>query len=214
MTPPAPAPPVPLTAESIAAAIDLPVDSWAKRCHEVSLAIVTSGILGAPSRVARGFTHGVGAQHSWVVCAAPGSTALPDCYDPGALILDATLWSYDPAAPVLLWATASDRPHIPHGTGDIWAAGRPPVSTGAPIALDPPEAGWSTAARDFLSLVGRLDIRGWAVLANLPVGGWPAGEILAQIAEHPELRHHVPIDVLGMTTTVNPGGLYLPGAPS
>lgn len=50
------------------------------------------------------------------------------------------------------------------------------------------------------------------MLANLPVGDWPAAEILGQIADHPDLGHHIPIDVLGMVTDHNPSGLYLAGS--
>lgn len=198
------------TPDQIAEAIDLPVDAWAKQCHKVSLAIVRSGVLGVPARVARGWTPGVRGQHSWVVYAHPDRPdELPDCYDHEAHILDATLWSYDPTALVLLWVQAFDRPHEPHGSGSIFDAGRPAPATGPVIEVDPPEGGWSPAAHDFLQLLGPLDLRGWAVLANLPVGDWPAAEILGRIADHPDLGHHIPIDVLGMVTDRNPSDLYL-----
>lgn len=202
-----------LTPDEIADAIGRPVDDWAHQCHAVSLEIVRSGILGVPARVARGWTPGVRGQHSWVVYAHPDRPdALPDCYDDEAHILDATLWSYDPTVPKLLWVQAFDRPHTPHGAGSIFDAGRPAPADGPVIELEAPAGGWSAAAHDFLQILGPLDRRGWAVLANLPVGDWPAAEILGQLADHPDLGHHIPIDVLGMLTDRNPSDLYLAAA--
>ena len=199
-----------ITPEQIADAIGRPVHRWAKQCHAVSLEIVRSGVLGVPARVARGWTPGIVGQHSWVVYAHPDRPdELPDCYDDEAHILDATLWSYDPTAPKLLWAHAFDRPHTPHGAGSIFEAGRPAPAEGPVVELEPPADGWSAAAHDFLRLLGPLDHRGWAVLANLPVGDWPASEILTQMAADDDLRLTIPIDVLGMVTDLNPDGLYL-----
>jgi hypothetical protein len=45
-------------------------------------------------------------------------------------------------------------------------------------------------------------------LANAPVEGWPAREILTAMAATPRLAACVPIDILGMVTDLNPKGLY------
>jgi hypothetical protein len=39
--------------------------------------------------------------------------------------------------------------------------------------------------------------------------GWPSSEIIAAMDDTDELRALVPIDILGMVTDRNPGGLYL-----
>ena len=48
------------------------------------------------------------------------------------------------------------------------------------------------------------------MLAHAPVEMWPAAEILAAIENTEELHGRVPIDIRGMLTDENPGGLYLP----
>jgi hypothetical protein len=187
------------TVEAVEAAIDIPKDHWAHQCHSVSLAIVRSGLLPEGARVARGGCRGVGSQHSWAV--------LGDPYDPEVTVVDATLWSYDTSAPTILMARASDRPHVPHGSGSIWAWGRPPepVSEVIELAVDP-----GREASRFLRLASPtgLDQEGWRVLAHAPVGGWPAREIFTAMDATPKLRAMIPIDVLGMVTDVNPKGLY------
>ena len=37
---------------------------------------------------------------------------------------------------------------------------------------------------------------------------WPAGPILTAMAETRGLKALIPIDILGMNTDLNPGGLY------
>lgn len=187
------------TVEEVEAAIGMEKADWARQCHMVSLAIVRSGLLPEEARVARGHTPGVVSQHSWAV--------LGDPYDDEATIVDATLWSYVRSTPTILVAQASDRPHVPHGSGSIWAWGRPPepVSEVIELASDPGER-----ANDFLRLAAPqgLDRQGWMVLAHAPVGGWPAKEIITAMSETLELRAMVPIDILGMITDLNPNGLY------
>ena len=192
-------PPLP----DLEAAVGLPLDAWAHQCHGVSLAIVRAGVLGQPCRVARGRCRGVGSQHSWVVVGL-------DCYASPALIVDPTLWSYVPEVEGVY--LGDDRPHghAPHGAGSIWNYGRPAPPTGPVIELAG-AGSLSRSARDFLDLLGPLDRSGWSVLANSPVEGWPAGEILAAMHRTVGLSHFVPIDVLGMVTDLNPGGLYLAG---
>lgn len=178
-------------------------DQWAYRCHEVSLAAVRSGLFG-PSRVARGFTPGLTSQHSWIVLG-------DDCYDPQAIIVDLTLWSYVPGAPTIYISRAHHRPHQPHGSGS-WLDAPPPTSHGGePLSLDAGSA-LSVEAEDFLHLLGPLDIRGWMGVAAMPVGGWPAAEIIEAMYATPALRALVPIDRVGMLTRINPNGLYLPDA--
>jgi hypothetical protein len=187
-----------LTVAEVEAAIDRPQAAWAHQCHAVSLEIVRSGVLGQPARVARGSCKGVGGQHSWVVLGE-------DCYAPRARLLDATLWSYVEGVDVLWRGTYADRLHRPHGYGRIWEWGQPEAGDGPPIELAVP---LSRVASSFLELLGPLDRLGWARLSGAPVGGWPAGEVFAAMSQTPELSALVPIDVLGMTTDLNPSGLY------
>lgn len=179
-----------------------PLDRWAHQCHAASVYLVKNGTFG-PSRVVRGLCQGVMGQHSWVVLGL-------DCYDDEALIIDPTLWSYDRSVfGVWVGAYLAGR-HVPHGYGDIWDWGRPePAALGEAIALTP-SAPLSPEAREFLAQLGPLDRQGWMTLAShAPVGGWPAGEIIAAIADTEQLSALVPIDRLGMLTDRNPGGLYL-----
>jgi hypothetical protein len=190
------------TVTEVEEAIGLPQAQWARQCHQISLAIVKSGVLDEFARVARGTCKGVLGQHSWIVLGK-------DCYAPYAEILDPTLWSYDEKAPVLWWGSARDRRHTPHGAGSIWSYGRPIPGDGPPIELTPATP-LSTEAMTFLGLLGPLDARGWMRLANAPLGGWPAAEIVAAMDDTPGTRALVPIDILGMITDRNPSGLYLP----
>jgi hypothetical protein len=176
------------------------LDQWSHKCHQASIALVQSGVLGTECRVARGSCPGVGGQHSWVVLGM-------DCYDPLAKVIDPTLWSYDPTVDGVWVGLAGERPHVPHGAGSIWQWGRPEPGDEEPIELAVPVHGW---AEEFLSLLGPLDITGWARLfSQAPVEGWPAGEIIEAAWNTPDLRPLIPIDRVGMLTTINPEGLYL-----
>jgi hypothetical protein len=179
-------------------------NAWGGQCHGISLAVVRTGLLGEPgteARVARGFAKGVRSQHSWIVLGG-------DPYDTEAVIADPTIWHYQGAEPYVHLARNTMRTHVPHGSGSIWATGAPPEPQGNTIALDwqdPP----SGAAQAFLEACGPLDLRGWMFLANSPVTGWPAREILSAVADTPGLgRSLIPIDILGMLTDRNPKGLY------
>ena len=186
-----------------------PRADWARNCHAVSLALVRSravgietGADGSPAcRVARGSAPRVAGQHSWVVFSH-------DCYDPQAMVLDLTLWSYDPTAPLIYRGRAEERPHIPHGSGSIYTAGRPSSHGGEPIALTPTQP-LSTPAKTFLEILGPLDMHGWRELASAPVHGWPAHELTTAMCQTDRLRSLVPIDLAGMRTDLNPAGLYL-----
>ena len=179
-----------------------PLSRWSHQCHAASLHLVRSGLLPG-SRVARGWARGVGGQHSWVVVGT-------DCYAAGALIVDPTLWSYRGTPPVIWTGTAKAGIHVPHnGTGNIWTYGRPAPPTARVVPLTPKKP-LSGLAAAFLAEIGPLDRRGWMTLLGSPVKGWPAGEIIAAMDDTPDLEALVPIDLLGMLTDRNPGGLYLP----
>lgn len=173
---------------------------WAHQCHSVSLEIVRSDLFTL-ARVARGSCRGVTGQHSWVVLG-------DDCYDPYAPILDATLWSYQPSQPVIWRGRLASGLHHPHGEGSIYQWGRPAAGDGEPVTLAPSRP-LSAEAQQFLAELGPLDPRGWAHLCHAPVEGWPSREIVEAILDTPGLRALVPIDIAGMLTDRNPGGLYL-----
>ena len=180
-----------------------PMTRWSLQCHAASLALVRSSLLPG-SRVARGWAAGVVGQHSWVVVGH-------DCYATNAVIVDPTLWSYRGTPPAIWIGTARAGIHVPHnGAGNIWTYGRPRPATGPAVALSP-KTPLSSAAQAFLATLGPLDARGWLDLLGSPVRGWPAGEIIAALADTEALAALVPVDLLGMLTDRNPGGLYLPG---
>lgn len=177
-----------------------PLAGVSKQCHAASLALVKAGVA---KRVARGTCLGVGGQHSWAVVGN-------DCYDDDAVIIDPTLWSYDPGVKgIWIGTMGGELRHKPHGYGNIWSWGQPKAGDGEPIVLTP-KARLSKEAKHFIELLGPLDRHGWQVLAtHAPVQGWPAGEILAAIEDTEPLKCVVPIDRIGMLTDRNPGGLYL-----
>jgi hypothetical protein len=195
-------------AEMIQRILGYPLTDTAGRCHEVSLALVRSGIYGEPgahARVARGFCDGVRGQHSWIVRG-------PNPYARGVPIVDPTLWSGTPDVDPFIWHGhgngITDGRHWPHGgTGTLWNYGKPSHHGGETIALAPPTP-LSPAATTLLDMIGPLDFKGWLELGNAPVGGWCAAEIFAAMADTRPLSQMVPIDVLGMVTDRNPGGLY------
>lgn len=176
-----------------------PLANWFHHCHGASKAIVEADLWTC--RVARGFCEGVTSQHSWVVLGK-------DCYDPSAGIIDPTLWSYCDDIEGVWTGTMKDGLHTPHGAGSIWKWGQPVAGDEDPIELDPGETPFSQAALDFLELLGPLDRMGWGRLANAPVEGWPAAEIMPAINR--SVGPLVPIDIIGMLTNENPGNLYLP----
>lgn len=191
-----------ITLEAVEAAVG-PVTKWAHNCHAASLALVRSGLLD-DARVARGSLYGVPGQHSWAVSGDP--------YRP-KLIVDITAWSYVSSYPALYIAHPNNGlpMHRPHGAGSIWDWGVPEVGDGPDIPL---AVEVSASARTFIGMVASqynregLDRLGWARLANAPVEGWPAAEIIAAMDDTPGLSALVPIDILGMLTDRNPGGLY------
>jgi hypothetical protein len=188
-----------VTPEQFEDAVGAPLEEFAQQCHAASIALVKSGVHGI-SRVARGTCPGVAGQHSWVVLGM-------DCYDTTAVVIDPTLWSYTGRPPEIWSGRADIKPHLPHQAGNIWEWGRPDYPTGDIIELPGP---FAPDAERFLEILGPLDMKGWRQLAHAPVGGWPAGKILAAMHEVPEIAQWIPIDVIGMTTDINPGGLYLP----
>lgn len=177
-----------------------PAAEWAGRCHEMSLAVLRTGLFG-PGRVARGGAQGIMSQHSWIT--------LGDPYDRRSVVVDPT---YIPAttgeAGILV--TVNMRRHWPQGgAGDIWAdSGPPPAPTGKVVELEGFDE-LSPAARRFLEACGYpLDYRGWSHLVHGPVRGWPAGEIITAMCATRDLKVVTPIDIVGMTTELNPNGLY------
>lgn len=186
-------------------AIGFEKPEWAQQCHAVSIALVKSGLLkdltGTNGRVTRGSTRGVAGQHSWVVLG-------DKCHDPRVPVLDLTLWSYDPGAPTVYADAADKRPHRPHGHGSIFQWGMPQHGGGETIELTPTTP-LGPSARQFLSMLGPLDLKGWSTLAHAPVLGWPAKEIVSAMSDTKILSAFVPIDIVGMLTDRNPCGLYL-----
>lgn len=184
-------------------AVGSEAETWGGRCHEISLAVLRTGLFG-PGRVTRGVAMGVGSQHSWI-------TLGKDVYDIDAVIVDPTIWSVQKVEmPKILVARRSPT-HTPHGSGSIWAYGRPEnAKPGTEIELSPDLVEkLSPAAKHFLKLLGPLDKTGWMRLATGPMQGWPAGEILAAIWAEPALGQTIaPVDHTGHVTDINPGGLY------
>jgi len=175
-----------------------PLKGWKHDCHAASVRLVK---MGFGTRVARGWCDGVRGQHSWVVMG-------DDCYSHKALIVDPTLWSYREDVKGIYVGNVQKYGHIPHGHGSIWEAGKPTRGNGPIIKLTP-EKELSAAADVFLDLLGPLDFQGWNQLANSPVGGWPAKEILTAIYQTKDIRSTIPIDIVGMVTDLNPHGLYM-----
>jgi hypothetical protein len=184
--------------DMLATDIGVPYRQWAGQCHRISLALLRTGNFGR-GRIARGFCRGVGSQHSWIVLG-------DDCYDPDATVVDPTLWSYDGTVDGILVTANLDR-HVPHGHGSCFEASVPQHHGGRDRDLTP-DAPLSKAALAFLSLLGPLDLGGWAEVAHLPVLGWPAAEILAAMCRTPGLGVLIPVDIRGMITSENPGELY------
>lgn len=190
---------VALDIDGLADDIGVPASEWGNRCHEISLKLLKSGAFGK-GRIARGIHTDCPSQHSWIVLG-------DDCYDPDAVIVDPTCFSFRGEAPVIVVTTNRDPRYKAHGAGYIFDVGMPPAPTMEPITLDPDTL--TTEANDFLQIVGPLDIRGWAYLAsNCPVEGWPAREIIIAMRAHPSLRAVVPIDIVGMLTEENPNNAY------
>ena len=189
-----------ISPEDFAEMVGNPLSSYAKRCHEASIALVQSGLLPGPDdwRVARGACKYVPGQHSWVVRG--------DVYRP-SLIIDPTLWSYRDKDPEVLVCGRALGWHVPHGSGTLWSSDWPAHGGGNTLTLD--EDGLSLAARSFLAEIGPLDAQGWARLASGPVeAGWPAAEIIDRMLDHRAMRALVPIDTQGHLTDRNPSGLY------
>jgi len=176
-------------------------EDFVQDCHSVSWHLIRSGLLGegGPSlRVARGACLGVGGQHSWVVMGHP--------YDDQAIIVDLTLWSYNPMQPRIWLGSMQSRLHRPKGYGQILQGPRPQSRGGEPVTVEVSSA----KAKAFLRMVGPLDYRGWGALwSHCGMLGWPAKEILeAFLDQHPKMAALVPIDIVGMMTDRNPQGTY------
>lgn len=176
------------------------LEKWAKQCHAGSLALVRSGIMPEGSRVARGWHDMINSQHSWAVAGDP--------YDEDAVIIDVTLWSWTgQPVPGIAIGTMKELGNCkPHGYGSIWDYGCPAPPEDEIITLD---YEWSPEAQRFFDLIGYgLDRRGWSVLANAPVGDWPAKEIITAMNADDRINALIPVDIVGMITDENPGELY------
>jgi hypothetical protein len=172
---------------------------FAHQCHVASLEVIRTGLLPETARVARGWCPKVPGQHSWVVIGDP--------YRDDVVFIDPTLWSYTNTPPKLLVGLNMSDGRRPHGHGSIWDYGRPEEPKEEVIKL---KAKLSSRAKEFLELAAPkgLDRRGWQILANSPVGGWPAKEIIGAMAKDKRLVSLIPIDIVGMLTDENPGNLY------
>lgn len=197
------------TPDLIAAALG-DLTQWRHRCHAASLRLVRSGALPTGSRVARGVTTHLGGQHSWVVVG--DGTGLADPYARDAVILDPTAWSYQDgelATPAVWAGQAVD--YTPHGaTGNDARLGLPRPASYADV-IQPDEAALAAAPAEvfmFFARNGSLDHHGWWALMRCSVDTYPASAMLALMMATPALRALVPVDVLGMATTANPGELY------
>lgn len=176
-----------------------PLGDWTQNCHAASIKLVKSGVL-PHARVARGWCFKVPSQHSWVVVG-------DDCYDPEAPIVDPTLWDHHDDIGTVWVGTLQNGLHSPHGAGTIWEWGHPKAPTG-PIVKLTPRKSFSNDALLFLDILGPLDEKGWRELAHAPTEEWPATEILPAINDSFD-SEWVPVDIIGMLTDRNPGGLYL-----
>jgi hypothetical protein len=182
----------------LATLIGVPFLAWAKRCHEISVKLLQTGEFG-PGAVARGWCAGVRGQHSWIVLGTeePGRL-FPLVYDPDAIIVDPTVWSYVPDIGERIWVgPAGAGHHSAHGSGFLLDQGRRQI-TGQPVELSTPLPGH---ARQFLAQLGPMDRQAWSALANGPMQGWPSGEIIAAMKETEELTALVPIDIADMLIT-------------
>lgn len=203
-----------LTMDDVARAVDYgdPI-SWGGHCHDVSLRLVRSGILGEPGpecRVVRGAGIGIGGQHSWVVVGDP--------FDPVSKLIDPTAFGWRKADDLVV-TTVGDPRYTAHGYDprSIWEFGRPspasPLSIDGWIEVTPPDGGWSEQAETFLGLLGPLNIDGWVELAQYPTGGWPFREICLAIIHDPgpigrHARVALPIDVASLRGSWNVKELY------
>lgn len=210
--PPNPFPDLPGLTE-VAAAIEWPHTTWRGHCHAVSHAIVSAGLV-PHARVARGTCDGVMGQHSWIVAPTAGGQ-LGDCYADNAVIIDPTLWAYrDDVAGIYAARADEHRWHQPFGKGEhIMKVGRPPQpEPGETIVSLAPDAydALSADARYWIErMFGPLTRQGWLSLAHTSVIGWPAGEIIRAMHLTPGLGGFTPVDIVGMLTNLDPGGLYL-----
>jgi hypothetical protein len=185
--------------DRIAEAIGVPSGEWDRRCHEISLKVLRTGLFGR-GRVARGVCAGVGSQHSWIVLG-------DDVYDDSAPVVDPTLWTYRDDVDGIFAGFVEEYGHVPHGSGAVFMARMPRHYGGPDIELTPAEP-LSVSARHFLSHLLPLDLRGWGEVAHLPVEGWPAAEIITALCDTPGLGVLVPVDIVGHLTDRNPGNWY------
>jgi hypothetical protein len=183
-------------------------ETTAHDCHGTSIGIVAARPDWLPegARVARGWCRGVWGQHSWIACGDPYEARTP--------IIDATLWSYDKSVSGVFVTRASDKRYGPHGgDGTVWQCSPPPEPEGEILTLSDEEyEKLSPEAKHFLDRCGPLDARGWCVVGDYPVRGWPSSEIWAAMwrSRGPRgVSAFTQIDRIGMATDIDPRGMYL-----
>jgi hypothetical protein len=193
--------------DNIAGLIGIPVSRWPNNCHSISLRLLRTGRLGR-GRIARGWAAAVRSQHSWIVLG-------DDVYDRNATIVDPTLRPLlaSQAGPEdaslrkpILVASAWALTNKPHGSGYLQDR-LPRQLAGEPVALTPATP-LSRSAQEFLDRIGPLDKRAWMALANGPMQGWHAPEVIEAMMDTCGLGLLVPLDIRGMLTDRNPRGLY------
>jgi hypothetical protein len=185
--------------ERIAAAIGVPTAAWGGRCHEISLAVLRTGLFGR-GRMARGTCPGVISQHSWFILG-------DDPYDEDATGVDPVLQTCRDDVDGIAVFRGGDLGHRPHGSGSCYAGGMPYHHGGPDIELTPAKP-LTVSARHFLAHLLPLDYRGWAGVAHMGVEGWPAAEIITAMCDTEGLGVLIPIDIRGMLTDTNPNDLY------
>lgn len=189
--------------ETARSALGGSLERWACQCHAASLALVKAPLM-PEGRVVRGWCDHVFGQHSWMVVGM-------NCYDPDALIIDPTLWSYDDVVEDIWVGRMGDRPeHMPHHNWTFWDH-KPKRGPGEDIPLERYDS-LGRAARMYMDLILPLDYKGWCNFAtHVGALGWPVGQVVEAMYAQKNLRGALPIDLIGMTTEINPHGLYLRG---
>ena len=153
---------------------------------------------------------GVGSQHSWVVLSGrPGSM-----FEKKVPILDPTLWTYRDDVEGLYFNTAGGTPwHTPKGAGDLWDFSCPQSVGGDELIPREPITGGATAFLAFLKAqVGGPLSYGWWMrfFSQCPMANPPIlRELIDACYRDERIRGTIPIDIVGMLTDHNPGGLYM-----
>lgn len=176
-----------------------PIEKFHHQCHAASLALVKSGVLpGKNWRVARGWSRGIGGQHSWAVQGDP--------YARSSRVVDITMWSYQRHI-AKIYCPKNLYDHEPHGYGYLvpQVIERPSI----PEVTDLPLERLSDETLEWLQMrypngIGMQDLNR---LVNGPMLAWNSREFIGALSLS-RYKQFVPIDIRGMLTDENPGGLY------